>query len=492
MLNRRFFLKALGWSGAALTATPAAIARTDAPAAPPRLTGRVTGHGKGLANVSVTDGFTVVQTDANGRYTLPADGHADFVYISIPAGYDFPNDKGTASFYQPVSIGKETFTADFTLEKLPVDDTRHQFVVWADTQMISKADAEQLKAGAAPDLRDLVATYPKGTLFHGIGCGDLVWDHFELYDDYKQAVTTTGIPFFNVIGNHDLDLEARSDEGSARTFRQQFGPTYYSFNRGKIHYVVLDDVFFIGTAKKYIGYLPEAQLHWLEQDLQTVPKGSTVVVSLHIPTQTGYARRNKLKEEVISGTVANRNHLYELLKPFNVHIMSGHTHVNEKWQAGNITEHVHGTVCGAWWTGPICSDGTPAGYGVYEVDGNDIRWYYKSTGKPRAHQLRIYEKGRIKDAPEQMAVNVWNWDPSWKIEWLEDGVVKGKPESRVALDPWATELYAGPELPKKHKFVDPTLTDHLFFFTPSAGANEITIRATDRFGTVYTETVKVS
>ncbi|OIN60067.1 calcineurin-like phosphoesterase C-terminal domain-containing protein [Arsenicibacter rosenii] len=492
MLNRRFFLKYLGWSGAALSASPAAIARPPKPApAPPRLSGRVTSNGKGVANVSVTDGFTVVQTDANGRYSLVADGHAEFVYISIPAGYAFPHDKGTARFYQPISATNDPVTVDFVLEKLPVDDTKHHFVVWADTQMISKADAELLKTGAAPDLRDLVAAYPKGALFHGIGCGDLVWDHFELYDDYRQAIATTGIPFFNVIGNHDLDLEARSDEASAKTFRQQFGPTYYSFNRGNIHYVVLDDVFFIGTAKKYIGYLPEAQLRWLEQDLATIKPGATVVVSLHIPTQTGHARRNKLKEEEISGTVANRKHLYDMLKPFKAHIMSGHTHVNEKWHADNLTEHIHGTVCGAWWTGPVCSDGTPAGYGVYEADGNDIRWYYKSTGKPREHQLRIYGKGRIKETPDQMAVNVWNWDPSWTVEWLQDGVLKGKPENRIAYDPWATELYAGPDLPKKHTFVDPTLTDHLFFFTPSAGAREITVRATDPFGKVYAETVKV-
>ena len=49
--------------------------------------------------------------------------------------------------------------------------------------------------------------------------------------------------------------------------------------------------------------------------------------------------------------------------------MSGHTHFNESWEQDNIIEHNHGTVCGAWWTGPICGDGTPRGYGVYEVNG---------------------------------------------------------------------------------------------------------------------------
>ncbi|MBO0952694.1 calcineurin-like phosphoesterase C-terminal domain-containing protein [Fibrella forsythiae] len=494
MVNRRSFLKYLGWSGAAVTtAAPVAVAHTyPATNVPGTITGRVLGNGKGIANVAVTDGYSVVVTDKNGQYSLPAAAAAEFVYISLPAGYAVPHERGVAQFFQPITAKNGGLTADFKLEKLAVDDRKHQFVVWADTQIISKKDGEQLKAQSAPDLRDLVASYPKDSLFHGIGCGDLVWDHFELYADYKEAIGMTGVPFFNVIGNHDLDLDARSDDYSAKTFKQQFGPTYYSFNRGQVHYVMLDDVFFIGTAKKYIGYLTENQLHWLEQDLKLVKPGTTVVVSLHIPTQTGHKRRENLKEEELGGSVSNRKQLYEMLKPFNAHIMSGHTHVNEKWEEGSVMEHVHGTVCGAWWTGPICSDGTPSGYAVYEVDGGDIRWYYKSTGKPREHQLRLYEKGRVKTAPDHMAVNVWNWDPKWKLEWLEDGVMKGTPEQRVAHDPWAVELYAGPDLPKKHKFVDPTMTDHLFFFQPSVSAKKITVRATDRFGGVYTETMTLA
>jgi hypothetical protein len=109
---------------------------------------------------------------------------------------------------------------------------------------------------------------------------------------------------------------------------------------------------------------------------------------LHIPTNTGAVRRNKAEEE-FGGTVSNRKQLYKLLAPYKVHIMLGHTHFNESWEEGNIMEHNHGTVCGAWWTGPICGDGTPGGYGVYEVDGDEIKWYYKATGKSKEHQLRF-------------------------------------------------------------------------------------------------------
>ncbi|MFW2477919.1 MAG: calcineurin-like phosphoesterase C-terminal domain-containing protein, partial [Sediminibacterium sp.] len=58
-------------------------------------------------------------------------------------------------------------------------------------------------------------------------------------------------------------------------------------------------------------------------------------------------------------------------------------------------------------------------------------------------------------------------------------------------DPWAIELYAGSSLPSKHPFVEPTLADHLFFAKPSANAKEVTVKATDRFGKVYSETIRL-
>lgn len=490
-MQRRNFLRNIGLGGFALTAPVALQASLDTKKEKKDLSeitvsGKVISNGKGIAGVAVTDGFNVTTTGKDGSYQLQSNKTAEFIYISVPAGYTFPHEKRIAKFYERINPNGNTFKKDFNLDKLEVDDRKHQFVVWADTQMISESDAAQLKAESAPDLKNLVASYPKGSLFHGIGCGDLVWDHFELFDDYKEAIDMTGVTFFNVIGNHDMDLDARTDDYSARTFKQQFGPTYYSYNRGDIHYVVLDDVFFIGTAKKYIGYITENQLQWLEQDLALVKAGTTVVLSLHIPTYTGLAKRNK-KEEELGGTVSNRKQLYKILEPYKVHIMSGHTHFNENWEENNIMEHNHGTVCGAWWTGPICGDGTPMGYGVYEVNGSEIKWYYKSTGKTKEHQLRLYGKGKVTGSPDEISANVWNWDAKWNVEWFEDGVSKGKMEQRVGLDPMAVELYAGPQLPQKHKFVEPTLNDHLFFAKPSPQAKEIIVKATDRFGNVYQE-----
>ncbi|UOG75332.1 calcineurin-like phosphoesterase family protein [Hymenobacter tibetensis] len=495
--QRRTFLKSIGLAGLGVTldanlglARPKDAASTNKEVAVAALSGKVHAGGQGIAGVVVTDGVSVTVTDAKGQYTLESSGATDFVYISVPRGYEFPHEKGVARFYRKKEPVRGRFKADFELQKLSQDDTQHNFLVWADPQMISKADAAEFKATAVPDTQKLLASYGPGTLFHGIGCGDLVWDHFEIFEDYKEGVASTGIPFFQVIGNHDMDLTARTDDHSADTFKKLFGPTYYSFNRGEIHYVVLDDVFFVGAAKKYIGYLTERQLAWLEQDLAHVKPGTTVVVSLHIPPYTRQHLRNKDKEEPMGGVVANRQELYRLLKPYKAHIMSGHTHFNEVLQtADNVTEHVHGTVCGAWWTGPICTDGTPGGYGVYEVRGSELKWYYKAIGQERSHQFRIYPKGSIPERPEALAVNVWNWDSAWKVAWFEDGVRKGDMQQYTGLDPLSVRLHAGPALPAKHKWVDPTITEHLFVANVSTQAKEIRVEVTDRFGQVYTDTL---
>lgn len=489
--DRRSFLKALG-----LTSVGLVLHQPDVAAQPENLfytdlstitlEGMVKSNGKGIAGVAVTDGINVVLTDSNGKYKLASNASAEFVYISIPAGFAFPHVKGITGFYKKVDHIKPVFTADFELQKLSGDDSKHTFIVWADPQIQTVEDARLLNAESAPDTRALIDSLGANALVHGIGCGDLVWDRFDLFPDYKLAIEKTGIPFFQVIGNHDMDIDSRTDDMSSTTFKNHFGPSYYSFNRGKVHYVVLDDVFFLGTSKKYIGYITEQQFSWLEQDLKQVKPGSTVVVSLHIPVNTGAMRRNGLKEESIGGVVSNRKELYRILKPYNAHIMSGHTHFNEKVMEGeNIIEHVHGTVCGAWWTGPICYDGTPNGYAVYEVDGTVIKWYHKAVGQDKNYQMRVYPIGSVPDHADSIAVNVWNWDPNWKVEWFEDGVSRGELHRAVSFDPLSVELHEGIEKPSIRGWVEPVLTDHIFFGKPSPSTQTITILVTDRFNNQY-------
>ncbi len=67
----------------------------------------------------------------------------------------------------------------------------------------------------------------------------------------------------------------------------------YSFNRGKAHYIVLDNVFYYSDGYNYMGYITEKQFRWLEQDLRSVKPGALVFVSMHISAYTNEKARNK-------------------------------------------------------------------------------------------------------------------------------------------------------------------------------------------------------
>lgn len=121
-------------------------------------------------------------------------------------------------------------------------------MVLADPQIQNAYEVEQFLTVAMPDVKKTIESIESSNVF-GIGCGDLVFDRLELFKDYNEGIKSTGVPFFQVLGNHDMDLGVRSDEMTTSTFNQLFGPQYYSFNRGDVHYVVLDDVFFIGVDK---------------------------------------------------------------------------------------------------------------------------------------------------------------------------------------------------------------------------------------------------
>jgi hypothetical protein len=314
-----------------------------------------------------------------------------------------------------------------------------------------------------------------------------MFDNLELFPQWERAVARMGIPFFQVVGNHDIVFAERTDERSNVTFERHFGPTYYSFDRGAVHYVVLDDVMWHGAG--YLGYVDERQLTWLAADLARVEPGRPVVVFVHIPAQSTRGRRNGERTPGIGESVANREALYRLLEPYAAHVMSGHTHENDHVFEGRVHEHVHGTVCGAWWSGPICWDGTPNGYGVYDVRGEELRWRYKPTGFDASHQMRVYAHGADPRAPDEIIANVWGWDPQWKVVWYEDGTPRGAMSRRTGLDPLSVTLHTGPELPARRKWVESTQTAHLFYAPASRVAREIRVEATDRWGRVYTSTV---
>jgi len=485
MISRRAFI------AAAAVALPAPL-RGDpyrrwlrpqpAPLRPVRIRGRVVAGGKGIPRVGISDGLQVVSTSADGSFELVSDGTRPFVSAVLPAGYEIPR-RGTGAFRlsRPIlpTPGGEA-NALFELTQLTDSDDRHAFLVLADPQTRDRDEMGLFHSQTVPDVISTIRGFGATQVF-GVADGDIMYDDLTMYADYERAVKQFGIPFAQVVGNHDLDLKTDRDEASTATFQEHFGPTYYSFDRGQVHYVVLDDVFYYGGG--YLGYLADEQLRWLAADLARVERGSPVVVFLHIPLQSQMFARAGRERPEISNTVTNRDALVRLLEPFNARAISGHTHESDHRTEGAVIEHNVGTVCGAWWTGDICYDGTPNGYGIFRVDGESFRWRYKATGLPDSHQLRVYPRGADPRAPEEVVANVWGWDPSWTVTYAVNGEPKGLMSRRRGLDPRSVLLHTGPEMPAKRPWVEPVVTDHLFYAPVPEGASVI-VEARDRWGDV--------
>jgi len=467
-MKRRAFVKNIAW------VTGGLLACRNIPAQElldkRTIKGSIRSGGKGIEDVVVSDGYSVVVTDKKGKYEIMPHPDAASLFISTPAGFDFIHENGIARHYRLLNEISTKKNIDFELQPLNKNDDEHQFIIWADPQVKNEKDVEKMMMQSVPDVQKIVAA-GAGTLLHGITVGDIVWDELQLFPEYNKAVAQMKIPFFQCLGNHDMDYNKGGDETSDDTFQKTYGPTYYSFNRGQVHYVVMDNVRYLGKDRDYDGFIQQNQLDWLEKDLALVPKSKLIVLCLHIPVHSG---------------TKNKEALYALLQDRNVHIMSGHTHYNVNAVKDNIYEHNHGTVCGAWWTGPICEDGTPCGYGVYKVKGTELSWHYQSTGQSAEHQMKIHVSD-FSSSEKQVVVNIWNSDAEWKTEYWIDGVAKGALEQFEGFDPLAYKNLLGPDLPKPRGFAEPKKTKHLFKTIVSSSTKEIKVVATDRFGKKYTE-----
>lgn len=481
--TRRDFLGLLA-AGAALSRVPDLLARD--PYHPIRLSqnrhrvavrGTVTGGGKPLSRVAVSDGISVALTDAEGRYQLAANPAMPGIFVSTPRRYAFPvTASGTFRQHAPI---RTTAPLDFHLERLTESDEHHSFVALADPQTLDAPDMAAFHATTVPSVAEVVGSLDRRTMF-GVSVGDILWDDLTMYPEYERAVRRMGVPFAQVVGNHDLDVSKDEFRGTTRTFTRHFGPNWYSFNRGAVHYVVLNNVLWHGT--DYTGHFVQEQLDWLAADLAVIERGSPVIVFTHIPLTSTTLTRNPFYKDAPM-TTTNPDALWSLLSPFRAQLITGHTHEMEHQDHGaRAHEHNVATACGAWWTGPICADGSPSGFAVYDIKGEELRWRYQATGRPASERLRVYPAGSDPSRPNAVIANVWDWDPRATVTWYSGADRRGAMKQGLGRDPLAIVLQEGPTIPTKHPWAEPLATDHLFSVEPRPGDGPISVEVVDRFG----------
>ena len=316
---------------------------------------------------------------------------------------------------------------------------------------------------------------------------------------------------------------------------KDIAPTYYSFNIGDVHYIVLDDILCtnVGGAasakpeRTYESEVTDEQLKWLAKDLSYVSKTTPVIVTSHAPV---YAKGAENLLNIYNYNLTNSSTLISKFKGYKVDFVTGHTHVLynvDKKSSEGIYEHNAGAVCASWWWSGyltpgihICTDGAPGGYSVWDITGTDRKWRYKGTGRDENEQFRTYDLNNVwftveKDAPKvpaalkskfekytdaypknsdnEVLINIWNWNPKWKIEIKENG--KTLKDTRVkGYDPLHIAALTAKRFNNSSITEEPAFTTtvnyHMFKVKASSATSTIDIKVTDEFGNVYTETMK--
>ncbi len=458
--------------------------------------GRVTTvKGEPVAGVVVSDGEQCVATDGYGYYSMKSDmAEAKFVYISLPADYEIPSVNGVPYYYRRIARYEKAVMANFKLQPRAERSDKYTLLMVADPQMRPYGydnSAETYRDSVIPDA-EAVRSATEGECY-AINLGDLVYNYMVAYDDYIDITSNLKCPTFNVMGNHDYDQTTLFDSTlGTMYFETYLGPTNYSFNIGRIHFIVLNDIVYnrATASGKYRSGLEEKALKWLENDLKFVPKSTTIVVCAH----------SQLFKKRVSHSTRNLNYdrYLALLSPYaKVYSWAGHNHENYYYDYNgkelgkdNISCITVSRSTGALRLNKYLNhDGTPQGYMVASVDGDTMTWYYKSVGRDRDYQMRVYPPLRTDGLC--VVANIWNYGDGWsKAEWWENGVKVADMQQVEMLDPDYEALYATVTNKTTRKYCKPVKSANMFKVVPSENVRSGEVHVTDNFGNVYVSKIE--
>ena len=470
----------------------------------------------GVRGVAVSNGRDVVLTDWRGRYRI-AVGDDTILFVIKPGGWSTPiSDNGLPRFYyihkpqgSPTNLaypgvsptGPLPDRIDFPLYR---QREPHSFrvLLFADTQPYTLDELTLLNRDIIEEVIGIKASF-------GLTLGDLVGDDLSLFEALNESIGQIGLPWYNVIGNHDLNFHAKTDRHSDESFERVYGPPTYAFSYGKVHFIILDDVVYggpkdeDGTEGPYAAGISERQLEFVENDLKWVPRDRLIVLAMHIPFDNP------------SYSLDERSALFEILKD-RPHTLSlaGHAHYQEnrfygpeEGFDGPQPHHqlVHATASGSWWLGAddevgiphaTMRCGAPNGYSIIQFDGPRYSIRFKAARRSADHQMNIFATDATTSehaAETEVLVNVFNGSKRTRVEMRlgEKGDwVPLRQEARK--DPYylAAIERDRQRAPRPQFFLPPAIeSPHLWVGTlpanPPTGTYTIEVRATDMYGQVF-------
>ena len=491
-----------------------------------------------VANVVVSDGTEVTVTDDKGIYELKSAKKWGYVFISVPSGYEVAAEGVFPQFYQTLKGAADVVEQkDFKLTKVDRQD-RYKLFLLGDMHLANRTNDAAQFTQFTTDLNAYMAQH-SGQKMYALTLGDMTWDLYWYKNNYalpqyRETINrqVKNLQIYHTMGNHDNDFMTTSDYDAAVKYVDCIGPTFYSFNIGQVHYVVMDNIdcsAYDGTdSRNYVKKLSNEQLKWLAKDLAYVDKSTPLIVAMHAqiykPTSTGFA---------FDHDSANTEALLAALDGYEVHFVTGHTHKvynitpdDDVVKGRDIHEHNSGAICASWWWSGnltpgvhVSIDGAPGGYAIWDIDGTDFAWLYKSTGWPEEYQFRSYDLNNVSfsmdDVPNipsnvliqlaykkyvnaypensdnEVLIKIWNWNSNWELSVVDE---RGKTLEYTpvwAYDPLHIAALSVPRfnnsgITSTPSFVTESATN--FFKVKADDADvDLTITVKDEFGHTWTE-----
>lgn len=401
----------------------------------------------GLANILVTNGVEVVKTNTKGYYEIPVNNDA-IIQVIKPGNYNYlydsfflpkffynhkPHGSPTLKYAGVAPTGDLPKSIDFGLIKQEIESS-YRVLLMGDPQPYTLEEMGYFRDKIVNDLKAYTSEYE-----FGITLGDIVGDDLDLFAPYKQVMQALEKPWFNVMGNHDMNYDVKEDHLSDETFEREFGPANYAFFHGEVLYIMIDNILYPDPrgVTQYWGGLRKDQKKWIRNVLKHVPNDKLVVVSMHIPLSEPDADTYRDQDRSFL--------LQELARFENSLSLSAHTHLQKQdffgWEEGYLKPyalHHHynvGTTSGDWYSGQkdekglpnsMMRDGTPSGYAFLEINGTDYDISYKVAGKSDQEQIGIFVPKEVKKADRSRHFIHANFYLGSKFDSLEFRIDNGK------------------------------------------------------------------
>lgn len=217
---------------------------------------------KGMAHVLVSDGYHVVKTDTKGNFTLPGHSRERFIFVTTPSGY-----MPVKEHYMPIKKNQNE-NYNFALKSYPatLKGDAHRFIHISDTEIFNTQNHD--------DWVENLRSYAKNEQAGFIVCtGDICYEN-GLKNHIKMMNSgNMNTRMVYTIGNHDLVKGKYGEE----LFESLYGPVYYSFDLGNVHYIVTP----MPGGDYRPGYTKEDVYRWLKNDLSMVDSNKSIIVFNH-------------------------------------------------------------------------------------------------------------------------------------------------------------------------------------------------------------------